>query len=69
MRRIENRHVLESEGTSGNFYSDKKSAKCEQLRLEYSMNINVLQRNLEHICSLADCLKKQKNELQVTLEK
>lgn len=69
MRRLENRHVLESEGTSGKIYSDKKSAKCEQLRVEYLMNINELQRNLEHICNLADCLKRQKNELQVTLEK
>lgn len=69
MRKLENRHVLESQGTNGNPHTDKKSAKYEQLRLEYSMNLNELQRNLESICKLADSLKKEKNELQITLEK
>lgn len=69
MRKLENRHVLESQGTNGNRYLDKKSAKYEQLRLEYSVNLNELQRNLEHICRLADSLKREKNELQIALEK
>ncbi len=68
-RKSDSKYVLESVGTSSKFYSGKKLAKFEQLRIEYDMTTKILERELESICNQADTLKKEKDRQRIRLEK